>query len=62
MMANPLDATEDKTEEEKSLDDTSIDVYPEALNEEPEAYNHCSSDPDFPKIAQVNCSSWPNLF
>ena len=40
-MSNPLDAIEDKAEEDEILDDAYLDVYPEASDEEPEAYNQC---------------------
>ena len=53
-MANPLDAIEDKAEEDKILDDANLDVYPEALEEEPEAYNKCFFDPDFPDQDSLN--------
>ena len=38
-MAVPLDAIEDKTEEDQSSEDANLDFYPEAAVEEPEAYN-----------------------
>ena len=38
-MMYPLDSIEHKAEEEKFLDDANLDVYPESLKEEPEAYN-----------------------
>ena len=40
-MANPLEAIEDNAEEDSILDDANLDVYPGALEEEPEAYNQC---------------------
>ena len=40
-MANPLDEIEDKAEEDNILDDANLDVYPEASEEEAEAYNQC---------------------
>ena len=39
--ANALDAIEDKAEEDQILDNANLDVYPEAVVEEPEAYNQC---------------------
>ena len=46
-MANPLDAIEDKAEEDPILKDTNLDVYPEVAVEEPEAYNQYIFGPDF---------------
>ena len=40
-MANPLEATEDKAEEDNILDDSNLDVYPGGSEETPEAYNQC---------------------
>ena len=40
-MTNPLEAIEDKAEEDSVLDDANLDVYLEASEEEPEAYNQC---------------------
>ena len=40
-MSNPLDAINDKAEEDQIIDDANLDVYPEATVEEPEAYNQC---------------------
>ena len=37
---NPLDAIEDKAEEDQILEDANLDVYQEAV-EEPEVYNQC---------------------
>ena len=42
-MTNPLDSIEDKAEEDKFLDDANLDLYSEALEDEPEAYNQCFS-------------------
>ena len=47
-MANPLEAIEDKAEEDSILDDANLDVYPGASEEEPEAYNQCFFDSNFP--------------
>ena len=38
-ITNPLDSIEDKTEEDKFLHNANLDVYPETLEEKPEAYN-----------------------
>ena len=43
---NPLDAIEDKAEEDQILQYVNLDVYPEAAVEEPEAYNQCFFDQD----------------
>ena len=40
-MSNPLDSIKDKAGDDKWLDDANIDVYLEALEEEPEAYDQC---------------------
>ena len=40
-MTNPLEATEDKAEEDSILDDANLDVYPGGSEESPEAYNQC---------------------
>ena len=40
-MANPLEAIEDKAEEDSILDDANWDVYPGASEEAPTAYNQC---------------------
>ena len=64
-MLYPLDAIEDKAEEEKILDDTNLDVYPEASEEEPEAYNQCFLSLIFrtKNRTQVNSpSTWTNSF
>ena len=46
-MANPLEAIEDKAEEDSILDDANLDVYPEGSEEAPEAYNQCFLTPVF---------------
>ena len=38
-MKNPMEATEDKAEEDSILDDANLDVYPWGSEESPEAYN-----------------------
>ena len=47
-MANPLEALEDKAEEDAILDDVNFDVYPGGSEEAPEAYNQCFFDHSFP--------------
>ena len=42
-MANPLDAIEDKAEEDKILGDANVDVYSEASEGELEANYQCFS-------------------
>ena len=46
-MTNPLEATENKAEEDAILDDANLDVYPGGSEEEPEAYNQCFLTPNF---------------
>ena len=38
-MSNSLDAIEDKAEEDQILEDANLDIYPEAVVDETEAYN-----------------------
>ena len=47
-LSNPLESTEDKAEEDRLLDDTTIEVYPESKIEGLEPHNQCFFDPDFP--------------
>ena len=47
-MVKPLEAIENKAEEDSNLDDANLDIQPEASEEEPEAYSQCFFDPNFP--------------
>ena len=46
-MTNPLEAVEDKADEDSVLDDANLDVYPGGSKEAPEAYTQCFLTPAF---------------
>ena len=63
-MSSPLDAIEDKAEEDKILEDAKLDVYPEAAGGRARIVQSMFFDPDFSdQLAQVNSpTTWPNSF
>ena len=48
-LSNPLEWTEDKAEEDKLLDDATIEVYPDSKIKRLDSHNQCFFDPDFRK-------------
>ena len=47
-LSNPLESTEDKAEEDRLLDDSNINEYPNSKIEELEPRYQCIFGPDFP--------------